>query len=335
MNKEYDVDIVIPWVDGSDPVWLAEKALYEKNIQDSDGEKNSAKRYRDLNLMKYWFRGIEKFAPWARKIHFITWGHVPDFLKTDHPRLHIVNHREFIPSACLPMYNTSVIEVSLHKISDLAERFVYFNDDVFLLKRTKLDDYFCNGVPKINAVECPIFQEGVYGHHLKNDIDLVNRNFVKKKQIKKNVKKWLSAKTIKGKMCNIVASPWEKYLGFVVEHGPMPYLKKTWLDVWNKEEEFMRRTQSCRFRSTKNVNQNLFHFWQIANGDFVQGRLLQQMFELTDGAVDDVCNVVKQQKFQSICINDGDLSDFNGVCVKLIDAFKKIFPQKSSFEKNV
>ncbi len=333
MNKEYDVDIVIPWVDGSDPAWLAEKALYEKNVQDSDGEKNSAKRYRDLNLMKYWFRGIENFAPWARKIHFITWGHVPDFLKTDHPRLHIVNHREFIPSACLPMYNANVIEVSLHRISDLAERFVYFNDDVFLLKRTKKDDFFFNGVPKINAIECPMFQGGVYGHLLKNDIDLVNRNFVKKNQIKKNVKEWLSAKTIKGKMCNIIAYPWEKYLGFVVEHGPMPYLKKTWLDVWKKEEEFVRRTLGNRFRSEENVNQNLFHFWQIANGDFVQGMSLQQVLELTDETIDYACAVVKQQKFQSICINDGNVSDFDGACKKLADAFECVLSRKSSYEK--
>jgi hypothetical protein len=121
--------------------------------------------------MKYWFRGIEKFAPWARKIHFVTWGHVPDFLNINHPRLHIVNHKEFIPSGCLPMYNANVIEVSLHKINDLAERFIYFNDDVFLLKTTRKEDFFCDGLPKSNAIECPIFQEGAYGSLLKNDID--------------------------------------------------------------------------------------------------------------------------------------------------------------------
>lgn len=333
MNKEYDVDIVVPWVDGSDSAWLAEKASYEGSVCDADGEKNSVKRYRDLNLMKYWFRGIENFAPWARKIHFVTWGHVPDFLNIDHPRLHIVNHKEFIPSDCLPMYNAHVIEVSLYEINDLTEHFVYFNDDVFLLKATKKEDFFCDGLPKINAVECPIFQDGAYGLFLKNDIDLVNRNFVKKNQIKKNIKKWFSAKTLKGKMCNILASPWEKYLGFIVEHGPMPYLKKTWLDVWNKESAHMRRTQMSRFRNCENVNQNLFHFWQIANGDYEQGSLSQKMIVLSDESVDDICSVVRHQKFQSICINDGFVSDFDGTCNKLSDAFECILSRKSSFEK--
>lgn len=333
MNKEYDVDIVVPWVDGSDSAWLAEKASYEGSILDPDGEKNSAKRYRDLNLMKYWFRGIEKFAPWARKIHFVTWGHVPGFLNIDHPRLHIVNHKEFIPSDCLPMYNANVIEVSLHKINDLAERFVYFNDDVFLLKSTKKEDFFYKGLPKINAVECPVFQGGVYGNFLKNDIDAINRNFVKKTQIRKNMKKWLLTKTLKGKVCNILAWPWEKYLGFIVEHGPMPYLKKTWLDVWNKENVLVRQTQMSRFRNYDNVNQNLFHFWQIASGNYEQGLFSQKMIVLSDESVDYVCSVVKQQMLQSLCINDGVVTDFDDVCKKLDDAFEKILPRKSFFEK--
>ena len=31
-------------------------------------------RYRDWDLLRYWFRGVERFAPWVRRIHFVTWG---------------------------------------------------------------------------------------------------------------------------------------------------------------------------------------------------------------------------------------------------------------------
>lgn len=335
MCSDYDVDIVVPWVNGADPAWLDEKKKWIPSSCDAGDEIDAPKRYRDLGLMKYWFRGIEKFAPWVRKVHFITWGHLPDFLNTKHPKLHIVNHKDFIPYDCLPTYNANAIEVSLHKIPDLAEHFVYFNDDVFLLKSTRKEDFFCCGLPIINAVECPIFQDGVYGSLLKNDIDAVNRNFMKKTQIKKNLKKWFSAKTMKGKMCNIIAGPWERYLGFIVEHGPSPYLKKTWLDVWTNENSLMRKTQMSHFRNCDNANQNLFQFWQIANGDYEQGILSQKMFVLSDESVDEVCSVVEQQKFQSACINDGDVTDFDNVCTKLSDVFEKILPQKSSFEKLV
>lgn len=57
-----DIDIVIPWVDGSDSAWQAEKAKYSgKRTDDSD----SVNRYRDWGLMPYWFRSIESYAPWV------------------------------------------------------------------------------------------------------------------------------------------------------------------------------------------------------------------------------------------------------------------------------
>ena len=54
-----DIDFVVLWVDGSDPVWQAEKAKYQgKALDDS----NSANRFRDWGLLPYWFRAVERFA---------------------------------------------------------------------------------------------------------------------------------------------------------------------------------------------------------------------------------------------------------------------------------
>ena len=80
------------WVDGSDPAWLDEKKKYTPTEEADDRDE----RYRDWNLLKYWFRGVEKYAPWVRKIHFVTWGHVPSWLDTDNDKLHIVKHEDFI-----------------------------------------------------------------------------------------------------------------------------------------------------------------------------------------------------------------------------------------------
>ena len=69
MNKE-KIDFVILWVDGSDKNWLEEKNKYsEKREEDVDGKI----RYRDWDNLKYWFRGVEKFAPWVNKIYFVTY----------------------------------------------------------------------------------------------------------------------------------------------------------------------------------------------------------------------------------------------------------------------
>ena len=105
-----DIDFVVLWVDGSDPVWQAEKAKYQgKTLDDS----NAPNRFRDWGLMPYWFRAVEKFAPWVRKIHFVTCGHVPAFLNLAHPKLHHVKHEGFLPPEVLPTFSSHAIEMNL------------------------------------------------------------------------------------------------------------------------------------------------------------------------------------------------------------------------------
>ena len=60
---DYPVDIVIPWVDGSDPAWIREHDKYTANsLQD-----NSSARYREWDLFRFWFRSIEENAPWVNR----------------------------------------------------------------------------------------------------------------------------------------------------------------------------------------------------------------------------------------------------------------------------
>ena len=112
------IDFVVLWVDGSDPKWLKEKNKYSDSKIDID---DTIARYRDMKTFKYWFRAVEKYTPWVNKIHFITWGHVPDWLDTTNPKLNIVNHKDYIPKEYLPTFNSNVIELNLHRIEDLSE----------------------------------------------------------------------------------------------------------------------------------------------------------------------------------------------------------------------
>lgn len=126
-----DIDFVVLWVDGNDPEWRAEKAKYQGAVTD---DSNSVNRFRDWGLMPYWFRAVEKFTPWVHKIHFVTCGHVPEFLNLDHPKLSHVSHSDFLPQAALPTFSSHAIEMNIHRIPGLAEHFVYFNDDMFPLR---------------------------------------------------------------------------------------------------------------------------------------------------------------------------------------------------------
>lgn len=133
------IDFVIIWVDGNDPAWRAVKNQY---VPRPVGEDDQEVRYRDWDNLQYWFRSVEKYTPWVRKIHFVTWGHLPKWLNVNHPKLHIVNHKDYIPEKYLPTFNSHTIEMNLHRIEGLAEQFVYFNDDMFLLKPVYMEDFF-------------------------------------------------------------------------------------------------------------------------------------------------------------------------------------------------
>ena len=152
MNK---IDFVVTWVDGSDEKWLKEKNKYkaDKN-QDA-----SNTRYRDYEIIKYFFRSVEKYAPWVNKIYFITWGHVPKWLNSKNPKLVIVKHKDFIPKKYLPTFNSCAIELNMHRIKDLSETFVYFNDDMVLNNYTKEKDFFENGYP-YSKLDC--YKEAIF-----------------------------------------------------------------------------------------------------------------------------------------------------------------------------
>ena len=61
-------------------------------------------------------------------------GHVPKILNLNAPKLHVVRHDEFIPQEYLPTFSSHTIEMNIHRIPGLAEHFVYFNDDMFMLR---------------------------------------------------------------------------------------------------------------------------------------------------------------------------------------------------------
>ena len=146
------IDFVLTWVDGSDPDWLAQRREYQPGRGTDAGES----RYRDWDNLQYWFRGVEKFAPWVNKIYFVTWGHVPKWLNTAHEKIQIVKHEDFMAPAYLPTFNINSIELNLHRIKGLSEHFVFFNDDMFLIDSVRPEDFFKNGFPVTAVLRPPL-----------------------------------------------------------------------------------------------------------------------------------------------------------------------------------
>ncbi len=330
MNDE--VDFVIAWVDGSDPKWKAEKDRFDKRPSKGSAEV----RFRDWNNLRYWFRGVEKFAPWVRKIHFVTWGHLPKWLNVDAPKLNIVNHREYIPEKYLPTFNSHTIELNLHRIDGLAENFVYFNDDMFLTGPVEKEDFFFEGQPcDVYGLNCLYFAEDSIAHINGSNVAEINKHFTSSRDVlRSNLKKWYSPQNgLKRNIKTFMLSQWEWFPGFHYDHLPTNFKKQTFEEVWRECGKTLDRTCMCRFRSDLNVNQWLMKYWQLCNGISIPKKSIGKCFHLKDEDIRPMCDDIIKQTYKMICVNDTALTtDFEIKCKMLRKSFYSILPEKSSFE---
>ena len=180
-SASYPIDIIVPWVDGNDPVWQAQRAAYQQGSTNAPAsDATAAYRFRDWDLMRYWFRAIDAFAPWVRRVFFVTCGQTPQWLDTSNPRLVCVDHRDYIPEEYLPTFDSNVIELFYNRIPDLAEHFVLFNDDMFLVAPTLANDFFKDGLPKDDAILGIIYTADsydVFEHTMLSNSAVINRHF--------------------------------------------------------------------------------------------------------------------------------------------------------------
>lgn len=331
------MDFVIPWVDGSDPEWRREKAVHSGEVNDVrlarwvDGEQ----RYRDWGLLKYWFRGVEKFAPWVNRIHFITWGHLPAWLNANHPKLHIVNHRDYIPAQYLPTFSSRCIELNIHRIKGLADRFVYFNDDMYLTAPVKPTDFFRRGLPCDAAIISPIRLERNGGgtHAEINDVLLINGRFRKNEVLRSNPLKWFSPRYGVSLIRTLTQLPFRVFTGFYVMHQPVSYLKSTFDAVWREFPDALEAACRHRFRDTDDVNQWIMQYWQYCMARFAPRSPSVGLFREGDDRVEDVIRAITGGRRKLVCWNDSpDVTDEVGVRVGV--AFEKLLPGKSGFEKS-
>lgn len=329
-----DIDFVITWVDMNDRNWQESFAAYSGKI---DNRKNavSEARFRDHGLLRYWFRGIEKFAPWVRKIHFVTCGQHPSWLNAKHPKLELVNHADYIPQEYLPVFNSRVIEIHLHKIRGLAEHFVYFNDDCFVTNHVAPERFFRDGLPLDIAAFRINLGLSLWTKCLKNNIRFINQKFDKKEILARDHEKWLDPSY--GKRARLTKLLWryDKFVTLRTPHNAQPYLKSTFEEVWHHAGEELTRMSTHRFRSATDYTPELFRTWQICRSNFHPYNTYQdtKMFPLLFRAKK-AMKAVREQSYSLVCLNDNEhIIDYDRVMKDLESAFQEILGEKSSFER--
>ncbi len=333
MKKEPNnkIDFVILWVDGNDPEWLEEKSNYS-HIKGDNGKN----RFRDCDNLQYVFRSIEKYAPWVNNIFFITWGHIPKWMDTNNPKLKIVKHTDYIPTEYLPTYNSNVIELNLHRIKELSENFVLFNDDLFLLKPTKDTDFFLGNKPRdvySETIQLASFYNDVHYFMKANILAIINQEFNKPEVMKKNLFKFINPK-YKKLNCNTLISRKvkNKFCGFWNFHAPQPYLKSTFEKIWDKRKTDLETACLNKFRNSSDLGHYLCRYWQMLEGNFVP-KIDESKYFVYNNNNTDLINAIENQKYKTICINDAYTNiDFDKAISEVNQSLDKILPNKCSFE---
>lgn len=137
------VDVVFTWVDNTDPVW---QGKYQKYVQQASGDNigqfaTDIARFDNHNELYYSVKAVKKYLPWVNHIYIVTDNQVPNWLG-EFNGISIVDHKQIIDEQYLPTFNSHVIEAFLHKIPNLSENFIYFNDDVFVARALPKEHFF-------------------------------------------------------------------------------------------------------------------------------------------------------------------------------------------------
>lgn len=317
----------MPWVDGDDPEWIKLFNQYspvKKTVIEEDFIQK--KRYEDIGLLRYWFRCVEKNAPWVNKVFFITNGQKPEWLNLNCERLVWIKHADYIPREYLPVFSANPIETNLHRIKELSEHFIYFNDDVFIVNNVKDSFYFNKeGLPCDYAILNRIHPMS-FGHIVLNNVSEINMRFDKDEVLSKNKSKWFNLIYGKGLIMNIFFNQYPGFSGFFATHTSQAFLKSTFGDVWKACGQILCETSASRFRNVNDVSGWLFRYWQLVTGKFhpvsPRGRKL----------FGDKVNLKELKKcfsdpaIKEVCINDGENHE------EIIKLFEKKYPEKSMFE---
>ncbi|QXQ08973.1 stealth conserved region 3 domain-containing protein [Paeniglutamicibacter sp. Y32M11] len=315
---DFEVDAVFTWVDGSDSQWQMKKAE-ALHILDEDqfvGNAVSDARFADHDELRYSLRSIEQFAPWIRKIWIVTAGQKPEWLDTSNPRIEIVDHSTIWPDEIgLPNFNSHAIESNLHRIPDLAEHFLYLNDD-FILSRTVSPETFFYG----NGMSKVFFSKALVEFDEVSELD--------------------NASTVAAKNARTALLS-RGYTSFSRKffHTPNP-LRKSVIEAAEREfsEEF-RTTRAAQFREATDIAvAGSFYFnYALATGNAIPGEI---RYDYIDPATRDgrsrFAKLIRRRDKDCIVINDGSTPESDEQRIET-DAFirgalQRLLPAKSTFE---
>ena len=294
------MDYVLPFVDCGDPVWLSEYLRI-------NGKGMDVSRFRPFDTLRYAFRSIAENMPFIDRIVLIVSNieQVPEWVNRE--TVHIVLHSEFMPGSHLPTFNSSAIESDMWRIEGLTDRFIYGNDDIFVLNPLNEADFFDGDRPRLTFAESDYHIRNLFRRCCRKGMDMaadaagVDRTdpyiLLKPQHCMKGIRT-ASMKEV-GQRC---AAQIDESI--------------TVLRHWN------------------NVTGYLYQYYEYYTGNYAPFDVDCEYIRITND-YDAVLDHITDRKSDVLCINDaGDLNEerYRDACEALKESFEGLFPNRCRYE---
>lgn len=267
-----EIDVVFTFVDASDVNWQKKINTYLDNKVNWKTTKQYT-AYNSVNEIEFAVKSILKYAKFVRNIYIVTDNQIPVFLKDkqkakkDFSNVFIVDHKTIFEGyhQYLPTFNARSIATMLHRIPNLSEHFLVFNDDFLLLKNVQEKDFFIDGKTVLRGFWSSL-DENVLSKKIK-------QSYIKFFQFKKRNK----AGHFKAQQLAAKKLGFTKF--FKTQHIPFPTKKSTLKNYFNKNKEDFENNIKYRFRhSTQFLTESLMNHIEIKSNNFVLKKNYQLVY---------------------------------------------------------
>lgn len=194
---------------------------------------------------------------------------------------------------------------------------------------------FLNGLPR-DAARLAVIPAERAGHNVLECVAVINRRYDKREAVRRNAGRWFNrCYSVTDMLKTLTLMPWSFFPGFRDFHMPQPFLKETFVRLWNEEAGALDATCRSRFRTATDLSQWLVRYEQLASGRFRPvGMGDTKLATLSEGGMPELRRDILSGRYAMICMNDSnDIRDTGGVRRALTDIFDALLPEKSAYER--
>ena len=268
------IDFVVPMVFNSDRLW--QKDFLKAGSRYDEGNAVEFVRWRSWGTEHLLVRCVKRFMPFVRNIYVILARESQRRPWMDREGVTVVYHRDIVPERFLPLFNSCALEMFIHRIPGLSERFIYGNDDMFPVADMREEDFFEGMVPCLHHEERDFpASPNIFHNICRNGLNFVGREFGVRFD-----RTWLRG-----------------------GHGMTPMLRSTWEYLWHIGGDRIMGSVTP-FRSPRNFIQWLCPWWHHMAGNYID-KPSRTTYVSTRDSVDDVVRAIMRCD-GVVCVNDNE-----------------------------